>query len=76
MSKSYDPLALYTIIERVILKQTDDQYPFAAIQEQVLAVHSTKQGTLTNAQWYKRFNTRYEVARSIGVEFANVTSLW
>ncbi len=76
VSKSGDPLALYAIIKRVILKQTDDQYPFAAIHEQVLAMHSTKQGTLTNAQWYERFNTRYKVARSIGVEFDNVTLLW
>jgi hypothetical protein len=76
VSKSNDPLALYAIIERVILKQTDDQYPFAAIHKQVLAVHSTKQGSLTNAQWYKHFNTCYEVARSIGVEFDNVTLLW
>jgi hypothetical protein len=39
-------------------------------------VHSTKQGSLTTAQWYKHFNTCYEVARSIGVEFDNVTLLW
>ncbi len=76
VSRSYDPLALYTIIERVILKQTDDQYPFAAIHEQVLAIHSTKQETSTNAQSYQRFKMRYEVARSIGVEFDNVTTLW
>ncbi len=58
VSKSYDPLALYAIIKRIILKQMDDQYPFAAIHKQVLAVHSMKQGTLTNAQWYEHFNTR------------------
>jgi hypothetical protein len=53
VSKSRDPLALYAIIERVILKQTDDQYPFATIYKQVLPMHSTKQGTLANAQWYE-----------------------
>jgi hypothetical protein len=59
VSISYDPLTLYAIIKRVILKQTDDQYPFAAIHEQALAVHSTKQGTLTNARWHEHFNTHY-----------------
>ncbi len=33
ISISYDPLELYKLIERTILKQMEDQYPFAAIHE-------------------------------------------
>ena len=29
VSTSYDPLALYRLIEKTILAQTEDQYPFA-----------------------------------------------
>ena len=43
VSTSYDPLELYRLIEWVVLKQTEDQYPFAAVHEQTLAVLNTKQ---------------------------------
>jgi hypothetical protein len=56
VSTSYDPLELYRLIERVVLKQTEDQYPFAAVHKQSLAVLNTKQGGLSNTQWYERFN--------------------
>jgi hypothetical protein len=75
VSMSYDPLELYKLIERVVLKHTEDQCPFAAIHEQNLAVLNTKQGGLSNTQWYERFNTRYNVARSVGVEFSHKV-LW
>jgi hypothetical protein len=68
VSASYDPLELYRLIERVILKQIEDQYPFAAVHKQSLAVLNTKQGGLSNAQWYKHFNTQQDVAHSVGVE--------
>jgi hypothetical protein len=48
VSMSDDPLELYKLIEQVVLKQTEDQYPFAAVHEQNLAVLNTKQGGLTN----------------------------
>jgi len=75
VSTSYDPLDLYRLIERVVLKQTEDQYPFAAVHEQSLAVLNTKQGGLSNTQWYERFNTRHDVARSVGVDFGHKV-LW
>jgi hypothetical protein len=75
VSTSYDPLKLYEVIERVVLKQIEHQYPFAAVHEQNLAVLNTKQGGLTNTQWYKCFNTGYDVAHSIGVEFGHKV-LW
>jgi hypothetical protein len=57
VSVSYDPLELYRLIERVVLKQTKDQYPFAPVHKQSLAVLNTKQGGLSNTQWYEHFNT-------------------
>ena len=76
VSKSYDPLELYSLIERVILKQTDDQYPFAGIYEQIISVFNGKQGNMTNVQWYERFNTRVDVAKSVGVTFEGYETLW
>jgi hypothetical protein len=56
VSASYDPLKLYRLIERVVLKQTEDKYPYAVVHEQSLAVLNTKQGGLSNTQCYKHFN--------------------
>ena len=75
VSTSYDPLEFYRLIERVVLKQTEDQYPFAAVHEQSLAVLHTKQGGLSNTQWYEHFNTCHDVAQSVGVEFGHKV-LW
>ena len=62
-------------MEKVILKQTKDQYTHSAVAEQIIAVHTTKQGNLTNAQWYEQFNTRVDVAKSVGVDFGHQV-LW
>ncbi len=40
VSASYKPLNLYKLIERVILRQTEDQYPVAAVWEQLVSVYS------------------------------------
>ncbi len=68
VSVSYDQLELYRLIEWVVLKQTEDQYPFAAVHKQSLAVLNTKQGGLSNMQWYGHFNTHHDVAHFVGVE--------
>jgi hypothetical protein len=67
VSKSYDPLSLYRLIEKTILAQTEDQYPFATVYEQELSFYSFRQESLTNPQWYERFNTRVDVGTAIGV---------
>jgi hypothetical protein len=67
VSTSYDPLLLYRLIERTILAQTEDQYPFATVYDQELGFYSFRQESLTNAQWYERFNTRVDVGEAIGV---------
>jgi hypothetical protein len=71
VSVSYKPLDLYKLIESVVLKQTEDQYPVAALWEQYGAVYNAKQGNLTSTEWYERFNAKVEVAESVGCVFAN-----
>jgi hypothetical protein len=43
VSTSYNPLTLYCLIERTILAQTEDQYPFATVYDQELLFYSFKQ---------------------------------
>ena len=69
VSAGYKPLELYKLMERVILKQTEDQYPVAALWEQLSNVTNAKQGTMTNNEWYDRYTTKIEVAESVGVSF-------
>jgi hypothetical protein len=58
-----------------VLKQTEDQYPVAAFWEQYGAVYNAKQGNLTSTEWYERFNTKVEEAKSVGCVFANNKTL-
>ena len=66
-SESYDPLTLFKLIEKTVLAQTEDQYPFATVYEQECTLYSFSQNTLSNEQWYERFNTRIDVGTAIGV---------
>ena len=75
VNKSYDPIKLYKLMERAILKHNDNEYIFATAYEQEMAVRSFKQGNLSNTQYVEKFNTRYDVAKSVGVEFG-YASLW
>ena len=69
VSASYKPLDLYKLIERVIFRQTEEQYPVAAVWEQLVSVYSSKQVNMTNNEWHERFTTKIEVAESVGCEF-------
>ncbi len=75
VSVSYKLLELYKLIKQDILKQTEDQYPVAALWEQLSNVANAKQGNSTNNKWYDRFNTKVEVAKSVGVSF-NFKKIW
>ena len=66
-SESYDPLTLMKLIEKTVLAQTEDQYPFATVYEQECTLYSFNQQTLSNEQWYERFNTKIDVSSAIGV---------
>jgi hypothetical protein len=67
VSTSYDPLTIYRFIDRTILAQTEDQYPFDTVYDHELSFYSFKQETLLNPQWYERFNTKVDVSEAIGV---------
>ena len=67
VSQSYDPLLLLNLIERNILSQTEDQYPYATVYEQERALYSYQQNKQTNQQYYERLNTINEVGKAIGV---------
>jgi hypothetical protein len=67
VSTSYDPLTLYRLIERSVLEKAEDQYPFATVYAQELSFYSFRQETLSNPQWYERFNTKVDVGDAIGV---------
>ena len=67
VSISYDPLTLYRLIEKTILAQTEDQYPFATVYDQEMSFYSFRQEGMSNPQWYERFNTKVDVGEAIGV---------
>jgi hypothetical protein len=66
-SISYDPLTLFRLIEKTVLAQTEDQYPFATVYDQELAFYASRQENLSNPQWYKHFNTKVDIGVVIGV---------
>ena len=77
INKEQKPLELYTLIEKVVMKQTGDEYPPQNLVENLLAVLTLKQQTnQSNAQWYEKLNTRVDVAESVGVQFDSFSSLW
>jgi hypothetical protein len=47
----------------------------AALWEQLSNVANAKQGNSTSNEWYERFNTKVEVAKSVGVSF-NFKTIW
>ena len=70
VDKNQKPLELYSLIKRVVLKQTGDEYQPYNLVENLLAVLTMKQqNNQSNALWYKKFSTRVDVAESVGVEF-------
>jgi hypothetical protein len=67
VSISYDPLTLYRLIERTVLAQTEDRYPFATVYDLELLFYLFKQDNLSNPQLYERFNTKVDISGAIGV---------
>ena len=77
INREQKPLELYTLIEKVVMKQTGDEYPPHNLVENLLAVLTLKQqSNQSNAQWYEKLNTRVDVAESVGIRFDNFPSLW
>jgi len=64
-----NPIDLLNLIERVVLKQSKtDQYPWATLHDTDMAIKNMRQGHLSDHQWVERMRTRWEIAKSVGVE--------
>ena len=66
-STSYNTLILLQLIEKMILSQTEDQYLFASFYDWELNLYTFHKGSMSNPQWYERFNTKVDVSESVGV---------
>jgi hypothetical protein len=68
ISESFDPILLFKLIEKFVLKQSDNQYRMAVlIAEQMSILSFCQDDNLGNAAYYDCFTTRVEVARQAGV---------
>ena len=64
-SISYKPLQLLALIDKTILAQTEDQYPFSTVNEQECSVYSFSHKILSNKQCYEWLNTNIDVGSDI-----------
>lgn len=68
ISESFDPFLLFKLIEKLVLKQSDNQYKTAVLIAEQLSILSFRQDDqVGNAAYYDRFTTRVKVARQAGV---------
>jgi hypothetical protein len=68
ISESFDPSLLFKLIERIVLKQSNNQYKMAMLiaeQLSILLFHQDDQ--IGNAVYYDCFTTRLEVACQAGM---------
>jgi len=69
LNTDQDPLELYKLIEKTVISQSGDCYPYATVYDHMHDLY-TKQiqpSNQTNDQWYSTFNTNIEVGAAIGV---------
>ena len=67
ISESFDPTLIFKLIEKFVLRQSDNQYATAVLIAEQLSILSFRQDDqLKNAGYYDRFTTRVEVARQAG----------
>jgi len=68
ISDSFDPNLLFKLIEKFVLKQSDNQYKMAVlIAEQLSILQFLQDDQLGNAAYYDQLTTRVEVACQAGV---------
>ena len=68
ISESFDPILLLKLIEKYVLKQSDNQYATSVLIAEHMSILSFRQEDhMSNAAYYDRFTTRAEVARQAGV---------
>ena len=55
INRDQKPLNLYALIQKVVMRQTRDEYPPQNLVENMLAVLTLKQqSNQSNAQWYEK----------------------
>jgi hypothetical protein len=76
VNNSYNPVKLLKLIEKFILKQSNNQYKIGIVIKQLklLLVYPQDDG-VTNLAYYDRFKTRVDITEHIGVFFDNPV-LW
>ena len=63
VSESFDPILLFKLIEKFVLKQSDNQYKTAVLIAKQLSISSFRQDDqVPNTTYYDQFTTRVEVA--------------
>ena len=68
ISESFDPTLLLKLVEKFVLKQSNNQYKMAElIAKQLLILLFGQNDQLGNAAYFDHFTTRVEVARQAGV---------
>jgi hypothetical protein len=68
ISESFHPILLFKLIEKFVLKQSNNQYRMVVMIAKQLSILSFHQGDhLGNAAYYDCFTTRAEVAHQAGV---------
>jgi hypothetical protein len=68
ISESYDPILLFKLIKKFVLKQSNNQYKTVVlIAEQLPILLFRQDDQAGNAAYYDRFTTRAEVACQAGV---------
>jgi hypothetical protein len=68
ISKAFDPILLFKLIVKFVLKQSDNQYATAVLIAEQLSILTFRQDDhLGNAAYYDCFTTRVEVAHQAGV---------
>jgi hypothetical protein len=71
VTESNDPLLLYSLIERTVMTQTEQRNPFKTAFELKRELYQYEQGTMSNTDWYERFNTKVEIATALEIVFCD-----
>ena len=67
ISMGRDPLALLDVIDRAVLAQNDDTYPFATVYDMDSGLYKFHQDQLSNTEYHEKYNTCVDIARAVGV---------
>ena len=69
VNESGDPLEILAMIERVVLSQTEDHYPFAVVFEHQRALLQYQQNDRSLHDYYEKFATKVTVGDNIGITY-------